>query len=134
MLEAMPRPTARRGPEGRGFGARPVVDRIDRLCQQHLGLDRLPHRQDVSPSQGVPLADIGGRDPELAGEEVHLRLVSEHHLHAAEAAEGGCRRVIGVGAPGTQPHIAHPVRARTRVPMSRAGQGPTRMRRRRSPQ
>jgi len=90
MFEAMARPDGL-APAGRlRLLSGHLVDGVDRLAEEHLGLEALPDRR-VSPrARALCLRRSPRRDAELDGEAVHLRFVAEDDLHPAEAAEGGC--------------------------------------------
>ena len=109
MFEAIARPTALRGPLGAGLS--PARSRTASIVcgELDLGDDLLAHREPVAAAQGVPLADLAGVELQALRELVHLRLVAEHHLHPAEAAEGRGRRVVRVRGGRADPRVLHAV-------------------------
>jgi hypothetical protein len=110
MLQAMPRPTALRGPDACGLPpARPST--VSMVCASSTSVSMTWPTGRTSPRAIALRFLISAGVSPSSRQLVHLRLVAEHHLHAAEAAEGRRGGIVGVGAPGAQPDVAHLVRA-----------------------
>src|ERR671910_318870 len=67
--------------------------------------------QHVAGGEGVAQPQLDRIDAEARGEAVHLRLVTEAHLHGAESTHGTARRVVGADDGGVDQRVGHPVGA-----------------------
>ena len=83
-----------------------------RLLQPRRGLDGLAGGGRVAGADVVAAAELVAVDPQGVGDGVHLLLVGETRLRAAEAAERAGERVIGKGGDRVDLHVVHAVRAR----------------------
>ncbi len=73
-------------------------------------VDPLTGEQLVTGRERVAQAQLDRVDVARGGEQVHLRLVRERHLHRAEAAHRATRRVVGAHAERLDERVGHAVR------------------------
>ena len=88
---------------GQGRGAQ------DDLARRQRAGDDLSGGQDVARLERVQQPQLDGVDPELLGEQVHLRLAREAGLHSAEAAHRAARRVVRVDRRRLDQRVVDPV-------------------------
>ena len=101
----------RSGPERR-------LDAVGELRQRDVRVEGLPHRESVAALDEVAAPQLERIEPQLGREQVHLPLVAERDLHAAEAAHRARGRVVRVGDAGVDAHVGaavRPLRAGRRI-------------------
>ncbi len=111
MLQAKPRPI--RPPL---VGVEDLAELLERsvhaLARARLGVDRLGGHSDVAAVDEVTLAHLRRGHADALGDEIHLGLVAEHHLHRPEAAKGAGRDGVGEHRGALHPCVQAAIGAR----------------------